>query len=265
MSKSPAFQFYPKDWFGSENIKIMSPSERGAYIDLLGQAWLNDDCSIPDDDNKLAVLSGLGDQWHTGSGEKIRECFEKRGKRLVNLRLLEEQEKQEQWRNKCSEGGKKSGESRRNRDLEPKGTSINPQRVDEVKGNSSSSVCSLQSSSASSSTSSKNTEKNIHVFEEIVFHLNETLGSKYKHTSQATQRLIKARLDEGHTLEDFKQVHITKHVEWNNTDMAKFLRPSTLYGTKFESYLNQLVNKPLTLAEKNAKTIKEAFDDNLCT
>ena len=34
-----------------------------------------------------------------------------------------------------------------------------------------------------------------------------------------------------------------KCVEWMNTDMQKYLRPETLFGTKFESYLNQQVKE----------------------
>jgi hypothetical protein len=33
--------------------------------------------------------------------------------------------------------------------------------------------------------------------------------------------------------------------EWKNTEMAKFIRPETLFGTKFESYLNQKKGKTL--------------------
>lgn len=76
-------------------------------------------------------------------------------------------------------------------------------------------------------------------FEEIVDYLNEKTGSRYKHTSKKTQSLIKARVNESFTLDDFKKVIDIKTDEWKDTDMSKFLRPETLFGTKFESYLNQ--------------------------
>lgn len=75
---------------------------------------------------------------------------------------------------------------------------------------------------------------------EIVEHLNHVCKTNYKYTSAKTKTLIKTRLKEGFTLDDFKKVHITKFAEWNNSDMQKYLRPETLYGTKFESYLNQV-------------------------
>lgn len=74
---------------------------------------------------------------------------------------------------------------------------------------------------------------------EIVEHLNQVCKTNYKHTSAKTKTLVKTRLKDGFTLEDFKKVHITKFAEWYGTDMQKYLRPETLYGTKFESYLNQ--------------------------
>lgn len=76
-------------------------------------------------------------------------------------------------------------------------------------------------------------------FKEIIDYLNEKTGSRYKHTSKKTQSLIKARVNESFTLDDFKKVIDIKTDEWKDTDMSKFLRPETLFGTKFESYLNQ--------------------------
>lgn len=77
-------------------------------------------------------------------------------------------------------------------------------------------------------------------YKEITDYLNRVCGSKYKHSSNKTQSLIKARLNEGFTVDDFKTVIDKKSGEWLNDDkMSKFLRPETLFGTKFESYLNQ--------------------------
>ena len=74
---------------------------------------------------------------------------------------------------------------------------------------------------------------------EIISHLNKVSGKNYKATSTATKRLINARLKEGFTLEDFKRVHINK-LGWLKDDkMKEYYRPATLYGTKFEGYLNE--------------------------
>ena len=77
-------------------------------------------------------------------------------------------------------------------------------------------------------------------YKEIIEYLNEKTGRQYKHTAKANQRVIKARMNEGYTLEDFKTVIDKKYDEWNNdTKMKKFLRPETLFSTNFDRYLNE--------------------------
>lgn len=74
----------------------------------------------------------------------------------------------------------------------------------------------------------------------VISYLNEKTGSKFKWQSKDTQKHINARVTEGYTLDDFKNVIDTKCAEWlGDSRMCKYLRPSTLFGTKFEAYLNQ--------------------------
>ncbi len=96
--------------------------------------------------------------------------------------------------------------------------------------------------------SSSNDEPHIDLetFKEIISYLNEKAGTKYRASGSKTQRLIKARFNDGFNDEDFKKVINIKVAEWSGTDMAKYLRPETLFGTKFESYLNQEVKKSKT-------------------
>lgn len=77
------------------------------------------------------------------------------------------------------------------------------------------------------------------VAEDIVTFLNSMVGSNYKSTTGKTRKLIASRLAEGFTIDDFKAVITKKAKEWQGTDMAQYLRPETLFGTKFEGYLNQ--------------------------
>lgn len=78
---------------------------------------------------------------------------------------------------------------------------------------------------------------------EIVDYMNQKLGTHYKPKSQSTQKHIVARLKEGFTFEDFKTVIDKKSDQWLNSEMAKYLRPETLFGTKFEGYLNERVKE----------------------
>ena len=82
-------------------------------------------------------------------------------------------------------------------------------------------------------------------FNEIIDYLNVKTKQHYKTTTNKTKRLIKARLNEHFTIADFKKVIDNMCNEWLNTDMQKYLRPETLFGTKFESYLNREVKDSL--------------------
>lgn len=75
---------------------------------------------------------------------------------------------------------------------------------------------------------------------EIVEYLNEKTGSHYMASSKNTVSMIKARIQEGHTVDDFKAVIDVKAAEWLGTEQEQYLRPETLFCAKhFESYLNQ--------------------------
>lgn len=105
----------------------------------------------------------------------------------------------------------------------------------------------------------KNKEINNIYIVEILDHLNMRTGSNYKSTTQKTKDLIKARFNEGFTIDDFKIVIDKKCVEWMNTDMQKYLRPETLFGTKFESYLNQDVKATSKNMSLTTEKINELF------
>lgn len=84
-----------------------------------------------------------------------------------------------------------------------------------------------------------------------IAYLNQVANKRYKFVDK-TKRLLLARFKEGYTLEDFKQVIDIKTAEWKDSpEFSKYLRPETLFGTKFDGYLNP---KP--------KTIKGKSEDN---
>ncbi|MBQ4031315.1 MAG: conserved phage C-terminal domain-containing protein [Bacilli bacterium] len=95
---------------------------------------------------------------------------------------------------------------------------------------------------------------------EIIDYLNMRTGSHYKYNNQNTREHIKARLEEGFTVDDFKEVIDKKCVEWMNTDSQKYLRPDTLFRpSKFESYLNQQVKLTSKNVNLSTETINELF------
>jgi uncharacterized phage protein (TIGR02220 family) len=87
-------------------------------------------------------------------------------------------------------------------------------------------------------------------YAEIIHYLNEKTGKNFKQGSIKTKELIHARYGEGFTLEDFYKVINLKSAEWlPDPFWNKFLRPETLFDTKFESYLNQQEGKKSMTAE----------------
>lgn len=77
-------------------------------------------------------------------------------------------------------------------------------------------------------------------YQEIISYLNQQAGTSYRASSKATQRLVHARMSEDFTVEDFKKVIDIKVAAWkDDPKMSQYLRPATLFGTKFESYLNE--------------------------
>ena len=76
------------------------------------------------------------------------------------------------------------------------------------------------------------------IYSSVIDYLNEKANSKYKATSKDNQKHIKARINEGYGFDDFKKVVDNMCSAWKNTEFENYLRPSTLFGVKFENYLN---------------------------
>lgn len=88
-------------------------------------------------------------------------------------------------------------------------------------------------------TASESTKEDI-PFSAIIDYLNDRAGTRYRASTPKTRAHIKARWAEGYRLDDFERVIDVKVAEWlNDTKMRKYLCPDTLFGTKFEKYLNQ--------------------------
>ncbi len=78
--------------------------------------------------------------------------------------------------------------------------------------------------------------------ERIIASLNTEAGTHYMANTPNTRRLIQARLKEGFVEEDFQRAIKNQVIAWkgavssDGTPMAKYLRPETLFGPKFNSY-----------------------------
>ncbi|MFB7121691.1 conserved phage C-terminal domain-containing protein [Bacillus tropicus] len=92
------------------------------------------------------------------------------------------------------------------------------------------------------SSDPKERSKDCIPYKDIVSYLNEQAGKSFKHKTAKTRSLIKARFKDGFTIDDFKRVIDIKTAQWlKDSHMNPYLRPETLFGTKFEGYLNEKI------------------------
>lgn len=86
-------------------------------------------------------------------------------------------------------------------------------------------------------------------YHDIITFLNESTGKNFKSVN-ATKDKIKARWNEGFRLDDFKHVIKTKCDQWlRDREMHIYLRPETLFGNKFDAYLNEIPKVRAALKE----------------
>lgn len=112
-------------------------------------------------------------------------------------------------------------------------------------------------------TLSKNKEKDNNIYSSIIDYLNVKADTKYRVSTKNTQTLIKSRMKEGYTIEDFKAVIDNKTKEWMGTDFEKYLRPTTLFSPKFENYLNEANKKvPTAIGTQENKNIN--YNPSIC-
>lgn len=97
----------------------------------------------------------------------------------------------------------------------------------------------------------------------IVEYLNNKIGAHYKPNGKKMKELIRARMNEGYTVEDFKTVIDKKFKSWgNDPKMSLYLRPSTLFSTRFAEYLNEYqAESPDRLSCKPTFDIEQVMKD----
>ena len=86
----------------------------------------------------------------------------------------------------------------------------------------------------------KETQKESSAVEQIVSCLNEKAGTAFRASTRQTRKHIHARLAEGYSPQDFEAVIAYKVSKWKDDPrMQGYLRPETLFGAKFEGYLQE--------------------------
>ena len=104
-------------------------------------------------------------------------------------------------------------------------------------------------------------DKSSTVVSEIIDYLNQKTGKHFRKSIANTTRAINARIKDGFTVDDFKSVIDKKVIEWGKDErMKQYLRPQTLFGTKFESYLNQDLVEHKTQTDKAIDVAKNVIE-----
>jgi uncharacterized phage protein (TIGR02220 family) len=165
--------------------------------------------------------------------------FQTEGDLFWSESLVRRKEKFREVREKRSEAGKK-GAAKRWGDNES-----NSKAMAEPSQSDSDDIAKNSKEKESKEKEKESKEEKI-PYDGIIEYLNEKSGKSYKSSTKKTQTLIKARLNEGFTLHDIRDVIDIKCSQWkNDPQMNNYLRPETLFGTKFEGYLNE---KPKTVS-----------------
>ena len=206
--RDPAFLFYSADFL--IGTMDMTDEEVGIYIRLLCRQHQKGNIA-PDAKVNGRLMSDLS--------PAILSKFRKdKSGNFYNMRLKEEIDKRNRYSESRKRNGSKGGRPKKHMD----------NHMDTHMEN----TCKACDEPYENHTENEN----IYI---IISLLNSICNKQYKTNTKKTRDLIKARLKEGFTIKDFEIVITKKHDEWQGTEFEKFLRPSTLFGTKFEEYLNQ--------------------------
>lgn len=225
MAKDPAFLFYPNDYIGG--TMGMTFEEKGAYIELLMLQF-----------NRGHMTSHMIGQTIGQLWDNIKSKFAQDDDGLYyNVRLELEINKRKEYtasrRNNISGVNQYTSQKR----------SYVHDMTTHMEGQTTSH---MEDVNINENVDVNKKEKYPVIYSEVIAYLNLKAGTSYRSTSKITQEHIRARQVEGFTLDDFKKVIDNKCTDWlKDVTWSKFLRPETLFGNKFESYLNSPV-KPYT-------------------
>lgn len=162
--KSPAFQFYPKDFLADTNVVLMDADEVGMYIFLMSACWIEE--SLPNNEKDLAKIARVTPKKFKKSWEsRIQKCFTKnKNGEWIHPRLEKERQKQREYKNKKVAAGRKGAEKRwsddsiaKNINNEEHGSAI---AMPENKNSSAIDLPVAKNSSSSSSATSSPNKKN---------------------------------------------------------------------------------------------------------
>jgi uncharacterized phage protein (TIGR02220 family) len=210
MGKDPAFMLYSQDFL--VGVSDLTMEERGQYITMLCLQHQKGHLT------KKNIQIAVGNV----SEDVMSKFVQDENEMYYNETLEAVIHKREAYSQSRSDNGKKGGRPRK-------------EACKNHKENQEKTICLPYAKAYENHTENEN----VNVIKDIIEYLNNKLGTRYKYTTKDIQIHIKARLREGFKYEDFVCVIDKKYKEWHGTKMEEYLRPITLFSTKFQSYLNQ--------------------------
>lgn len=244
------FPFYPGDYL--RDTSRLSTVQHGAFV-LLLLDYYSTGGPLPLDMEEVYRIARADSQ---ANGQAIREAISQVVARFFvlrddgwhNLRADREIAKRISQRERLSEAGKLGGKRRWNQEgtdgqasSQAIGQAIDqaiarPQPQPQPQKEKKEELLSGKPDDAPSDPT-----ENGHIpYAEIIGCLNEHAETQFRSTTAETQRCIRARWNAGFRLEDFERVIRQKVAAWKeDPKMIIYLRPQTLFGTKFEAYLNE--------------------------
>ena len=235
---------------------MMNNEVFGMYVKLLFQDWIDD--GIDSDPKSWLRIADFNFFKRDGTLRDIHDpdsaiaqlskCFKKHPTKknfVSNPRIQKTRKEQLERKKERSDSGKRGAKSRWENKLKQDSSAKEKNKIANSSANSSAIKQPIAKDGSSSSSSSSSSKKTLNTLSgkpdvvKIISFLNEKAGTNYKATTPKTVKLIYTRFGEGFTEKDFLEVIAKKSYFWKNTEDEKYLRPETLFGTKFESYLNE--------------------------
>ncbi len=219
MAKDPAFLFYSQDFL--VGTMAMPFEDRGRYITLL--CFMHQNGHVSEETIKL-LIGSFSDILKSKFNQDENGLF-------FNKRLTFEVEKRTKFVESRQLNGLKGGRPTNNQEVKKE----NLKETDRLAKN--------------------NLIENENVIENTIKYLNIKVSSNFKTTTASSKKFILARIKEGFGEEDFKKVIDFKTEQWlNDKAMDQYLRPETLFGSKFEGYL-KAANKILITTTSQLKAV----------
>jgi len=241
MSKDPAVLLYTADFMSG--VVGLTMQERGQYISLLCQQHQQGHLS----EKTIYLLLGIA------SVSEIPDVMEKfkidEDGKYYNERMESEAEKRHNFIESRKENAKLGGRPRKDKQ-KPSANHMDKhtdKRMGDRDANEDDSDCGDTEKMEDNGdhffvqTPSPKAVKDAieNVIDECLLYLNTVSGKSFKITTESNRKFVRARINEDYTMDDFKRVIDNQWLKWKDTDMAEYMRPSTLFNAeKFQSYVN---------------------------